>query len=86
MSIYMAKNQFLSRDHDFRFRYETLRSLLKKNGNALQIMSDLEADLNHISHYDERIKRPLRRLITETLLMAQELNLLTKDSIRSSIV
>lgn len=79
MSIYMAKNQFLSRDHDFRFRYETLRSLLKKNGNALQIMSDLEADLNHISHYDERIKRPLRRLITETLLMAQELNLLTKD-------
>ena len=79
MSIYMARNQFLGGDYDFRFRYETLRSLLKKNGNALQIMSDLEADLNHISHYDERIKRPLRRLVTEVLLMAQELNLLTKD-------
>lgn len=69
----------MSVDYPFRFRYETLRSLLKKNGSALQLMSDLEADMNHISHYDERIKRPLRRLITESLLMAQELNLLTKD-------
>jgi len=69
-------------DYQFRLRYETLRSLLNKNGSALQIMSDLEADLNHIRHYDERIKRPIRRLITEVLLMAQELNLLTKDRYR----
>jgi len=63
-------------DDRFRFRYETLRSLLNKNGGAHQILSDLEADLNHVHHSDERVKRPVRRLITESLLMAQELNLL----------
>ena len=66
-------------DYQFRFRYETLRSLLSKNGNALQIMSDLEADLNHVHHYNYRIKRSIRKLVTEALLMAQELNLLTRD-------
>ncbi len=66
-------------DYPFRLRYETLRSLLNKNGEALQIMSDLEADLNHMHHYDERIKHPIRKLFTESLLMAQELNLLTKN-------
>ena len=66
-------------DFGFRFRYETLRSLLNKNGGALQILSDLEADLNHIRHSDQRIKRPIQRLITESLLMAQELNLMTED-------
>ena len=64
-------------DYNFRFRYETLRALLNKNGSALEILSDLEADLSHMHQYDARIKRSVRRLITETLLMAQELNLLT---------
>ncbi len=68
-----------NKDYNFRFRYETLRSLLNKNGSALQILSDLEADLNHMRHYDKRIKRPIQRLITESLLMAQELNLMTGD-------
>ena len=67
-------------DYDFRFKYETLRSLLNKNGQALQIMSDLEADLNHMRYYDKRIKGPIQRLITRALLMAQELNLLTGNS------
>ena len=67
------------KDFTFRFRYETLRSLLNKNGNAQQILSDLEADLNHMRHYDKRVKRPIQRLITESLLMAQELNLMTGD-------
>ncbi len=67
------------KEFNFRFRYETLRSLLNKNGSALQILSDLEADLNHMRHYDKRIKRPIQRLITESLLMAQELNLMTGD-------
>jgi pyruvate,water dikinase len=66
-----------NKDYNFRFRYETLRSLLNKNGSALQILSDLEADLNHMRHYDKRIKRPIQRLITESLLMAQELNIMT---------
>jgi pyruvate,water dikinase len=68
------------KDYNFRFLYETLRSLLNKNGSALQILSDLEADLNHMRHYDKRIKRPIQRLITESLLMAQELNLMTGDN------
>ncbi|MCD6273940.1 MAG: pyruvate, water dikinase [Deltaproteobacteria bacterium] len=66
-------------DYAFRFRYETLRALLNKNGSALQILSDLEADLSHMRQYDARIKRSVRRLVTETLLMAQELNLLTEN-------
>jgi pyruvate,water dikinase len=66
-------------DYQFRFRYETLRSLLNKNGSALQILSDLEADLNHMRYYDKRIQQPIQQLITESLLMAQELNLMTAD-------
>jgi len=79
MSMHPENTAGLEKDFHFRFRYETLRSLLDKNGSALQILSDLEADLNHMRHYDRRIKRPIQRLITESLLMAQELNLMTGD-------
>ena len=79
MSIYPEKTADNEKEYSFRFRYETLRSLLNKNGCALQILSDLEADLNHMRHYDKRIKRPIQRLITESLLMAQELNLMTEN-------
>ncbi|MDA3898548.1 MAG: PEP-utilizing enzyme [Desulfobacteraceae bacterium] len=79
MSNHPEKIVSYEKDYNFRFRYETLRSLLNKNGSALQILSDLEADLNHMRHYDKRIKRPIQRLITESLLMAQELNLMTED-------
>jgi len=66
-------------EYAFRLRHETLRSLLDKNGSALEILSDLEADLNHLRRSDARIRRPVRRLIDEALLMAQELNLLAGD-------
>lgn len=79
MAIQSDSTVGLKKDYAFRFRYETLRSLLNKNGGALQILSDLEADLNHMRHYDKRIKRPIQRLITESLLMAQELNLMSGD-------
>lgn len=79
MSIHPETLQGYEKVGSFRFRYETLRSLLNKNGQALQILSDLEADLNHMRHYDKRIKRPIQRLITESLLMAQELNMMTAD-------
>ena len=79
MPIHTENIASYEKDYNFRFRYETLRSLLNKNGNALQILSDLEADLNHMRHYDKRVKRPIQRLITESLLMAQELNLMTGD-------
>ena len=77
MSVQPQKKEVYAMDYDFRFKYETLRSLLEKNGNALQILSDLEADLNHMRHYDPRIKLPIQMLITKALLMAQELNLMT---------
>ncbi|RJO73131.1 MAG: pyruvate, water dikinase [Myxococcales bacterium] len=63
----------------FRRRYETFRSLLKKNSQALQLLADLEADLNFMEHTHADIRRPLWRLVDETLLMAQELNLLSND-------
>ncbi|MEJ2109887.1 MAG: PEP/pyruvate-binding domain-containing protein [Acidobacteriota bacterium] len=61
---------------EFRYRYEILRTILNRNGRALQILSDLEADLNHLNSSDARIRRPVKRIFTEAYLMAQELNLL----------
>ena len=72
-----AKTEFA-----FRHRYETLRSLLYRNGTALQLMSDLEADLNHLEYSNPALWRPVQRLLDESLLMAQELNLLTGDKYR----
>jgi len=64
-------------DFSFRYRYETFRSLLKKNSTALQLMADLEADLNFGRQHGQQIRRPIRMLLDTTLMMAQELNLLT---------
>ena len=63
----------------FRLRYQTLRSLLDRNGSALELLADLEADLSHLHYSDARIRRPVERVLDETLLMAQELNLLTGE-------
>lgn len=73
------KTPFENFDYAFRLRYETLRALLNRNVHALQLLSDLEADLNHFPLLDYRIKRPVERLLGETLLMAQELNLLARN-------
>jgi len=64
-------------DHDFRLKYETLRSLLNRNNLSLELLSDLEADLNHLRSSSDLVKRPVWRLVDETLLMAEECNLLT---------
>lgn len=61
----------------FRYRYETFRSLLGKNSASLQLMADLEADLNFMRQSNLNIQNPVRRLVDETLLMSQELNILT---------
>jgi pyruvate, water dikinase len=73
------KSPFQKADYSFRIRYETLRALLNKNGQTLQILSDLEADLHHLTLSDYRIQRPVERLLSETFLMAQELNLLSRN-------
>ena len=66
-------------DFSFRYRYETFRSVLKKNSMILQSMGDLEADLNFMHQSNVLIKNPVNRLVDESLLMAQELNILTGD-------
>ncbi len=70
-------------DFSFRYRYETFRSLLKKNSTALQLMADLEADLNFGRQRGRQIRRPVRMLLDTTLMMAQELNLLTGNRHRA---
>ncbi len=65
-----------SQNRELQHRYRNFRSLLKKNGQALQLMADLEADLNFMDYTHTRIRRPVQRIVSETLLMAQELNLL----------
>lgn len=60
-----------------RFRTETLRNLADKSTKSLKILSDLKADLNHAKRFSSRIKRPVRRVIEEVLLMSEELNLIT---------
>lgn len=65
--------------YPYRLRYETLRSLLNRNNRSLQLLSDLEADLNHLRYSSDQVKRPVERLIEEALLMAQECNLLSGD-------
>lgn len=64
-------------DWSFRYRYETLRAILNRNGRILQILSDLEADLNNLTFSDFRIHIPVQRLFDETYMMAQELNMLS---------
>ncbi len=79
METDQKSSPFQNIDYAFRLRYETLRALLHKNGQALQILSDLEADLHHLPLSDYRIQRPVDRLLGETYLMAQELNLLSRN-------
>jgi len=66
-------------DYRFRLRYETLRALLNRNNRSLELLGDLEADLNHLRSSSELVKRPVWRLLEETLLMAEECNRLTGD-------
>ncbi|MCP4198572.1 MAG: pyruvate, water dikinase [Proteobacteria bacterium] len=74
-----SRGESAGANYRFRVHYETLRSVLNRNGNTLQLLADLEADLNHFSGNDYRILRPLRRLVDETTLMAQELNLMADN-------
>ncbi len=64
-------------DDRLQWRFQILRSLLKKNSTALRMLADLEADLAYVEPYDERIQSAVARLWEEALLMAEELELLT---------
>ncbi len=62
---------------EFQLKVEFLRSLLKKNGAALRLMADLEADLDFYARGSDDMRCRVRRIVDETQLMAQELNRLT---------
>ncbi len=64
-------------DFTSRYHYETFRSVLRKNSIILQSMADLEADLNFMHQSNILIRNPVKRLVDESLLMVQELNILT---------
>ncbi len=71
------RRQALHSNYRFRLKYETLRTLLNRNNQALQLLSDLEADLRHLRHSSEQVREQVYRILEECLMMAQECNLLT---------
>jgi pyruvate,water dikinase len=61
----------------FRLRYEAFRHMLGMNGELLELMGDLEADLRFLPDSDPRVRGPVVRLLDSTLLLAETLNSLT---------
>jgi|LQYC01.1.fsa_nt_gi pyruvate,water dikinase len=66
-----------------RFRYKGLRALLAKNSEMLEKMADLEADLSTMVPEESRIRLSVIQLLSGTLLLSEDLNLLTEDQFRS---
>lgn len=66
-------------DYRFRLMYETLRSFLDRNNRTLRVLSDLEADLDHLHPSSEQIRGEVCAILEESLLMAQECNRLAGD-------
>ncbi len=60
-----------------RHRYRILRRLLAANSEMLEQMSDLEADLAHYDPGEPPVVHPVLRLLDGSLLLAENLNLLT---------
>jgi pyruvate,water dikinase len=64
-------------DPALRIPFEIFSAILRKNSAALALLSDLEADLNHLDSTDERLLVVIGRLVDECRLMSEELSLLT---------
>ena len=65
-----------------RHRYRILRRLLAANSEMLELMADLEADLAHLDPGEPAIIQPVLRLLSGSLLLAENLNILTGASHR----
>ncbi|MGE5344757.1 MAG: PEP/pyruvate-binding domain-containing protein [Acidithiobacillales bacterium] len=70
-------------DDPLRHRYRILRRLLAANSEMLEQMADLEADLAHYDPGEPVVVHPVLRLLDGSLLLAENLNLLTGASHRS---
>jgi pyruvate,water dikinase len=65
------------------YRYRVLRRLLAANSEMLELMADLEADLAHLDPGERAIRQPVLRLLDGSLLLAENLNILTGDAHRA---
>ncbi len=66
-----------------RHRYRVLRRLLAANSEMLELMGDLEADLASLDPGEPGIGRRVERLLDGSLLLAENLNVLTGDAHRA---
>jgi len=63
-----------------RRRGRILRRFLAANSELMELMADLETDLNYLEPGEAQIRQPILRLLEGSLLLAENLNLLTRDS------
>jgi pyruvate,water dikinase len=64
-------------------RYRGLRRLLATNSDMLDLMADLEADLRHFQPDQHQIRQPILKLLDGSLLLAENLNVLTRQKYRT---
>ena len=64
---------------DARHAYECLRNLLNRNTLLLEQMSEIEADLRFYLSTSPAIQKKISRTVDETLLLSEDLNVLTQD-------
>ncbi len=64
-------------------RYRVLRRVLAANSEMLERLADLEADLFHLDPGEPRIREPVLDLLDASLLLAEDLNVLTDDKDRA---
>ena len=62
-----------------RRRSRILRRFLTANSELMELMADLETDLNYLEPGESQIRQPILRLLEGSLLLAEDLNLLTRD-------
>ena len=69
--------------HTLQMRYRGLRRLLATNSDMLDLMADLEADLRHFQPDQHQIRQPILKLLDGSLLLAENLNVLTGQKFRT---
>ena len=65
--------------HEARHAYECLRTLLNRNTLLLEQMSEIEADLRFYPSASPTLQKRISRMVEETLLLAEDLNVLAWD-------
>jgi len=83
MSLSFKDGERKTMDHMIRFRHEIFRSIMTNSVNGLKNLSEFESNLNYMHYFDEKVERAAQGLFDNTLLMAQELNILTNGQYKS---